>query len=105
MKHRDVVTKVRTILKKLFLKNCKEHFINEINNLLRNKFIDEIDVSTTLFFSLKRQRFIVDVDRKEINIVDVKKNKQQIKQHQTQYNENHHYSDFIRDRDENESST
>jgi hypothetical protein len=41
---------MRTILKELFLKNRKEHFINEINNLLRNRFIDEIDVSASLFF-------------------------------------------------------
>jgi hypothetical protein len=50
MKRRDVFTKMQTILKKLFLKNRKKHFINEINNLLRNKFIDEIDISTSLFF-------------------------------------------------------
>jgi hypothetical protein len=42
--------RVRTILKELFLKSRKEHFINEINNLLRNKSIDEIDVSTSLSF-------------------------------------------------------
>jgi hypothetical protein len=41
---------MRTTLKKLFLKSRKEHFINEINNLLRNKFIDEINVSASLFF-------------------------------------------------------
>jgi hypothetical protein len=39
---------MRTILKKLFLKSRKEHLTNEINNLLRNKFIDEIDVLTSL---------------------------------------------------------
>jgi hypothetical protein len=50
MRRRDVFTRMRTILKELFLKNRKEHFINEINNLLRNKFIDEIDVSTSLSF-------------------------------------------------------
>ncbi len=50
MKRRDVVTKMRTTLKELFLKSRKEYFIIEINNLLRNKFIDEIDVSTSLFF-------------------------------------------------------
>jgi hypothetical protein len=50
MKRRDVFTKMRTILKEFSLKSRKEHFINEINNLLRNKFIDEIDVSTSLFF-------------------------------------------------------
>jgi hypothetical protein len=48
MRRRDVLTKVRTTLKELFLKSRKEHLINEINNLLRNKFIDEIDVSATL---------------------------------------------------------
>jgi hypothetical protein len=50
MRRRDVLTKMRTILKKFFLKNRKEHLINEINNLLRNKFIDEIDVSASLSF-------------------------------------------------------
>ncbi len=50
MKRRDVFTKMRTILKEFFLKSRKEHLINEINNLLRNKFIDEIDVSASLFF-------------------------------------------------------
>ncbi len=48
MKRRDVFTKMRTTLKKLSLKNRKKHLINKINNLLRNKFIDEIDVSTSL---------------------------------------------------------
>jgi hypothetical protein len=41
---------MRTTLKELSLKSRKEHFIDEINNLLRNKFIDEIDVSTSLSF-------------------------------------------------------
>jgi hypothetical protein len=50
MRRRDVFIKMRTILKEFFLKSRKEHFINEINNLLRNKFVDEIDVSTSLFF-------------------------------------------------------
>ncbi len=50
MRRRDVFTKVRTTLKELFLKSRKEHLVNDINNLLRNKFIDEIDVSTSLFF-------------------------------------------------------
>ncbi len=50
MRRCDVFTKMRTTLKKLFLKSRKEHFINEINNLLRNKFIDEINVSASLFF-------------------------------------------------------
>jgi hypothetical protein len=50
IKRRDVLTKMWTILKEFFLKNRKEHLINEINNLLRNKFIDEIDVSASLSF-------------------------------------------------------
>jgi hypothetical protein len=49
MRRCDVFTKMRTTLKEFFLKNRKEHLINEINNLLRNKFIDEIDVSASLF--------------------------------------------------------
>jgi hypothetical protein len=49
MRRRDVFTKVRTTLKEFFLKSRKEYFIDEINNLLRNKSIDEIDVSTSLF--------------------------------------------------------
>jgi hypothetical protein len=48
MKRRDVLTKMRTTLKEFFLKSRKEHLIDEINNLLRNRFIDEIDVSTSL---------------------------------------------------------
>jgi hypothetical protein len=36
--------------KKIFSKNHKKHIINEINNLLRNEFIDKIDISTSLFF-------------------------------------------------------
>jgi hypothetical protein len=50
MKDRDVFTRMRTILKEFFLKSRKEHLINEINNLLRNKFIDEINVSASLSF-------------------------------------------------------
>jgi hypothetical protein len=50
IRRRDVFTKVRTTLKEFSLKNRKKHFINEINNLLRSKSIDEIDVSTSLFF-------------------------------------------------------
>jgi transcription initiation factor IIE alpha subunit len=49
MRRRDVFTKMRTTLKEFFLKNRKKHLIDEINNLLRNKSIDEIDVSTSLF--------------------------------------------------------
>jgi hypothetical protein len=48
MRRRDVLTKVRTTLKELSLKSRKEHLTNEINNLLRNKSIDEIDVSASL---------------------------------------------------------
>ncbi len=48
MKRRDVFTRMRTTLKEFFLKSRKKHLINEINNLLRNKFIDEIDVSISL---------------------------------------------------------
>jgi hypothetical protein len=39
---------MRTTLKKLSLKNRKKHLTSEINNLLRNRSIDEIDVSTSL---------------------------------------------------------
>jgi hypothetical protein len=48
MRRRDVLTRMRTILKKFSLKSRKKHLTNEINNLLRNRFIDEIDVSTSL---------------------------------------------------------
>jgi hypothetical protein len=48
MRRRDVLTKMRTTLKELSLKSRKEHLTDEINNLLRNKSIDEIDVSTSL---------------------------------------------------------
>jgi hypothetical protein len=48
MRRRDVFTKVRTTLKELSLKSRKKHFTDEINNLLRNRSIDEIDVSTSL---------------------------------------------------------
>jgi hypothetical protein len=49
MKRRDVFTRMRTTLKKLSLKSRKKHLTSEINNLLRNRSIDEIDVSTSLF--------------------------------------------------------
>ncbi len=76
MKRRDVLTKMRTTLKEFFLKSRKEHLINEINNLLRNKSIDEIDISTSLFLLqrvdvllstliVKRQ---ISLTLKEINI-------------------------------------
>jgi hypothetical protein len=76
MKRRDVFTRMRTTLKELFLKNRKKHLTNEINNLLRNKFIDEIDVSASLSFFqrvdvllstliVKRQ---ISLTLKEINI-------------------------------------
>ncbi len=48
MKRRDVFTKMRTRLKEFFLKSRKEHIINEINNFLRDKSIDEIDVFKAL---------------------------------------------------------
>ncbi len=48
MRRRDVLTRMRTTLKEFFLKSRKEHLINEINNLLRNKSINEIDVSASL---------------------------------------------------------
>jgi hypothetical protein len=41
---------MRTTLKEFSLKSRKKHLINEINNLLCNKSIDEIDVSTSLSF-------------------------------------------------------
>jgi hypothetical protein len=48
MKRCDVLTKVRTTLKELSLKSHKEHIINEINNFLRDKSIDQIDVFRSL---------------------------------------------------------
>jgi hypothetical protein len=39
---------MRTTLKEFSLKSRKEHLTDEINNLLRNRSIDEIDVSTSL---------------------------------------------------------
>ncbi len=48
MKRRDVFTRMRTTLKEFFLKSRQKHLTDEINNLLRNRFIDEIDVSTSL---------------------------------------------------------
>jgi hypothetical protein len=48
MRRRDVFTKMRTTLKEFFLKSRKEHIINEINNFLRDKLIDEIDVFRSL---------------------------------------------------------
>jgi hypothetical protein len=53
MRRRDVFTRMRTTLKEFFFKSRKEHLINEINNLLRNKFIDEIDVSASLILLLR----------------------------------------------------
>jgi ABC-type transport system involved in cytochrome bd biosynthesis fused ATPase/permease subunit len=105
VKRRDVLTKMRTTLKEFFLKSRKEHLTNEINNLLRNKFIDEIDVSASLVFFSARRRLIVDVDREETNIVDAERDKHQIEQHRAQYCENHHHSDLLRCRDENERAT
>jgi hypothetical protein len=48
MRRRDVLTRIRTTLKEFSLKNRKEHIINEINNFLRDKSIDEIDVFRSL---------------------------------------------------------
>jgi hypothetical protein len=75
MRRRDVFTKVRTTLKEFFLKSRKEHFIDEINNLLRNKFIDEIDVSTSLFL-LQRVDVLLStlIVKKQISLTLKKKN-------------------------------
>jgi hypothetical protein len=48
IERRDELTRMRTALKKFLLKNRKEHLINEINTLLRDKSFDEIDVFETL---------------------------------------------------------
>ncbi len=50
MKRCDVFMKMRTTLKKFFLKSRKEHIINEINNFLRDKLIDEIVAFRALSF-------------------------------------------------------
>ncbi len=48
MGRRGVLTKMRTTLEELSLKSRKEHLTGEINNLLRNRSIDEIDASAPL---------------------------------------------------------
>ncbi len=48
MKRRDEFTKIRTLLKKIFLKNRKKHLIKKIINLLRDKSIDEINAFESL---------------------------------------------------------
>ncbi len=49
MKWRDEFTKIWIVLKEIFLKNCKEHLIKKIINLLRDKSFDEIDAFESLF--------------------------------------------------------
>ncbi len=48
MKRRDEFTKIRIALKKIFLKDRKEHLIKKIINLLRDKSFDEIDAFESL---------------------------------------------------------
>ncbi len=48
LRRRDVLTRMRRTLKEFSLKSRKEHIINEINNFLRDKSIDEIDVFRSL---------------------------------------------------------
>jgi hypothetical protein len=48
IERRDELPRMRTALKKLFLKSRKEHLINEIIILLRDKSFDEIDAFETL---------------------------------------------------------
>jgi hypothetical protein len=53
IERRDELTKMRTALKKFSLKDRKEHLINEIITLSRDKSFDEIDASRRcLFFSV-----------------------------------------------------
>ncbi len=49
IERRDEFTKMQTALKKFSLKSRKEHLINEIIILLRDKSFDEIDAFETLF--------------------------------------------------------
>jgi hypothetical protein len=49
IERRDELTKIQTALKKFFLKSRKEHLINEIIILLRDKSFNEIDAFKTLF--------------------------------------------------------
>jgi hypothetical protein len=48
MRRRDEFTKIRTVLKEIFLKDRKEHLIRKIINLLRDKSFDEIDAFESL---------------------------------------------------------
>jgi hypothetical protein len=48
IERRDEFTKMRTVLKKVFLKSRKKNLINEIIILLRDKSFDEIDAFETL---------------------------------------------------------
>jgi hypothetical protein len=48
MRRRDEFTKIRIALKKIFLKDRKEHLIKKIINLLRDKSFDEIDAFESL---------------------------------------------------------
>ncbi len=48
MRRRDEFTKIRIVLKEIFLKSRKEHLIKKIINLLRDKSFDEIDAFESL---------------------------------------------------------
>ncbi len=50
IRRREELTRIRTALKKIFLKNRKKHLIKKIISLLRDKSFDEIDAFETLFF-------------------------------------------------------
>jgi hypothetical protein len=76
IKRREELTKIRTALKKIFLKSRKKHLIKKIINLLRDKSFDEINAFETLFLLqrvnvllstliVKKQIFLT---LKEINI-------------------------------------
>ncbi len=55
---RDELTRMRTVLKKFSLKSRKEHLINKINILLRDKSFNEIHVFETLFL-LQRVKILL----------------------------------------------
>jgi hypothetical protein len=48
MRRRDEFTKIRITLKEIFLKDCKEHLIKKIINLLRDKSFEKIDAFESL---------------------------------------------------------
>ncbi len=48
MRRRDELTRIRIVLKKIFLKSRKEHLIRKIINLLRDKSFNEIDAFESL---------------------------------------------------------